>query len=39
VLGRILRELRAEGRVLVRMERRQTVYHITATRAKPPRTS
>lgn len=39
VLGRILRELRAEGRVLVRMERRQTVYHITVARATPPRTS
>lgn len=39
VLGRILRELRAEGRVLVRMERRQTVYHITTARATPPRTS
>ena len=38
VLGRVLRELRAEGRVLVRMERRQTVYHITATRAAPART-
>ncbi len=35
VLGRVLRELRAEGRVLVRMERRQTVYHITTTRASP----
>ena len=33
VLGRVLRQLRAEGRVLVRMERRQTVYHITTARA------
>jgi hypothetical protein len=33
VLGRVLKELRAEGRVLVRMERRQTVYHITTARA------
>jgi hypothetical protein len=35
ILGRVLRELRAEGRVLVRMERRQTVYHITAARSTP----
>lgn len=35
VLGRVLRQLRAEGRVLVRMERRQTVYHITTARAIP----
>jgi hypothetical protein len=35
LLGRVLRELRAEGRVLVRMERRQTVYHITTARAAP----
>lgn len=33
VLGRVLQQLRAEGRVLVRMERRQTVYHITTARA------
>jgi hypothetical protein len=33
VLGRVLRDLRAEGRVLVRMERRQTVYHITTAQA------
>ncbi|HEY0304725.1 MAG TPA: DUF5715 family protein [Longimicrobiales bacterium] len=33
VLGRVLRQLRTEGRVLVRMERRQTVYHITTARA------
>lgn len=37
ILGRVLRDLRAEGRVLVRMERRQTVYHITVTRAGVPR--
>ena len=38
VLGRVLKELRAEGRVLVRMERRQTVYHITTARATQIRT-
>jgi hypothetical protein len=37
ILGRVLAELRAQGRVLVRMERRQTVYHITATGAAPAR--
>jgi hypothetical protein len=35
VLGRVLQQLRSEGRVLVRMERRQTVYHITTARATP----
>ena len=35
VLGRVLHQLRREGRVLVRMERRQTVYHITTARASP----
>ena len=35
VLGRVLHQLRREGRVLVRMERRQTVYHITTARATP----
>lgn len=35
ILGRILNDLRSEGHVLVRMERRQTVYHITVTRASP----
>lgn len=35
ILGRILNDLRSEGRVLVRMERRQTVYHITVARATP----
>ena len=34
-LGRVLHQLRREGRVLVRMERRQTVYHITTARATP----
>lgn len=29
VLGRVLRELREEGKVLVMMENRQAVYHIT----------
>lgn len=39
ILGRVLHELRADGRVLVRMERRQTVFHITTTRAAPARTT
>jgi hypothetical protein len=32
ILGRAIRELRDEGRVLVMMERRQTVYHMTVAR-------
>jgi hypothetical protein len=32
VLGRVLHEMQDEGKVLVRMERRQTVYHITVAR-------
>jgi hypothetical protein len=32
VLGRVIREMRAEGKLLVRMERRQTVYHMTVAR-------
>ena len=33
VLGRVLQEMQNEGKLMVRMERRQTVYHITV--AKP----
>lgn len=32
VLGRVLQEMQAEGKVMVMMERRQTVYHITVAR-------
>ena len=32
ILGRVLLELRAQGKLLVMMERRQTVYHITLAR-------
>ncbi|MEX2281083.1 MAG: DUF5715 family protein [Gemmatimonadota bacterium] len=32
VLGRVLAEMQSENKVLVRMERRQTVYHITVGR-------
>jgi hypothetical protein len=39
VLGRVLREMQEEGKVLVRMERRQTVYHITVARRFPQRES
>ena len=35
VLGRVLAELQAEGKVLVMMERRQTVYHITVRQQYP----
>lgn len=36
VLGRVLLELQHEGKVLVMMERSQTVYHITVGRRLPP---
>lgn len=36
VLGRVLLELQHEGKLLVMMERRQTVYHITVGRRLPP---
>jgi hypothetical protein len=32
VLGRVLREMRDEGKLLVMMERSQTVYHMTVAR-------
>lgn len=35
VLGRVLREMQQEGLVLVRMEKRQTVYHITVGKEIP----
>jgi hypothetical protein len=35
VLGRVLLELQQEGKVLVMMERRQTVYHITVAQRMP----
>ena len=35
LLGRVLLELQREGKVLVRMERSQTVYHITVGRRLP----
>jgi hypothetical protein len=34
-LGRVLQEMQREGKLLVRMERRQTVYHITVARRYP----
>lgn len=37
VLGRVLRGMQQEGKLLVRMERRQTVYHITVARRLPRR--
>lgn len=37
VLGRILLDLRREGKVLVIMERQQTVYHMTVARRMPGR--
>jgi hypothetical protein len=35
VLGRVLLEMRAEGKLMVMMERRQTVYHMTVARRFP----
>ena len=32
VLGRVLHEMKQEGKVMVMMERQQTVYHITVAR-------
>lgn len=37
-LGRVLREMRAERKVRVMMERRQAVYHMTVARRFPART-
>ncbi|CAN5702622.1 hypothetical protein BH23GEM6_BH23GEM6_19010 [soil metagenome] len=37
VLGRILQEMREEGKLLVMMERQQTVYHMTVARSFPAR--
>jgi hypothetical protein len=37
VLGRVLLEMKQEGKLMVMMEKRQTVYHITVARTlKPP---
>jgi hypothetical protein len=35
VLGRVLHGMQREGKLMVRMERRQTVYHITVARRFP----
>jgi hypothetical protein len=35
VLGRVIREMREEGKLLVMMERFQTVYHMTVARRFP----
>lgn len=35
VLGRVIREMQAEGKLLVVMERSQTVYHITVAKRYP----
>jgi hypothetical protein len=35
VLGRVIAEMRSEGKIMVMMERHQTVYHITLARAYP----
>ena len=32
VLGRVLQDMRAEGKLLTRMERNQPVYHTTVAR-------
>lgn len=36
ILGRVLLELQREGKLMVMMERRQTVFHITVGRRLPP---
>jgi hypothetical protein len=35
VLGRVIRDMQQEGKLMVMMERRQTVYHITVARKLP----
>lgn len=35
VLGRVLREMKGEGKLLVMMERQQAVYHLTVARRFP----
>jgi hypothetical protein len=37
VLGRVIREMKNEGKLLVMMERRQAVYHMTVARRFPSR--
>jgi hypothetical protein len=37
VLGRVLREMKSEGKLLVMMERQQAVYHMTVARRFPSR--
>jgi hypothetical protein len=32
ILGRVIQEMQQEGKLMVRMERRQTVYHMTVAR-------
>jgi hypothetical protein len=39
VLGRVIREMQQEGKLMVMMERRQTVYHITVARPLAPVTA
>lgn len=35
ILGRVIRQMKAEGKLLVMMERRQAVYHMTVARRFP----
>jgi hypothetical protein len=37
ILGRVIGEMQNEGKLMVRMERRQTVYHMTVARPFPSR--
>jgi hypothetical protein len=37
VLGRVIREMKSEGKLLVMMEHRQAVYHLTVARRFPSR--
>ena len=39
ILGRVIQEMRDEGKLMVMMERSQTVYHMTVARKLDPRTA
>ena len=39
ILGRVIHEMRSEGKLMVMMERSQTVYHMTVARRLEPRTA
>ena len=39
ILGRVIQDMRDEGKLMVMMERSQTVYHMTVARRMEPRTA